>query len=734
MNEINIRDVRSVETSSNHVVKARYLSIQGFDLDNELYFDLHRMFLFNSKDRIKSSAYLLNQAIETFFTFVNIYNERQPIKLKIDSLSKVQSEIFRAYIRYCQKNKLNLNIPAKLKAAIVDFAKKTMLIPIPLLPNVAAFKTKNKPTEPLDETCYNQLADTLKLEIDRLYEKVNFIEKVNQAEPYTLAEAHLEIFPPITKEHVFAWYEMIINKEVISKFNVQSLSIKLKNCIDTELLALINQPSSRIVDKFKAIYKRDKKLIDTSKSILQLRKKQRFGLSNWNFDVVRGLKTLIANGYPMQKTLDEIDVKYSTDSCKSTGKCEDIIQLLIRRISHSQQKYKHPQIDNWDAFLGMYFPSMIDSAAIYLMLALQTGWNKETILSIDPNNYEHVLTSTLNENQSIIFSEKHRSQDSKLSYSNSKEFIAPSNKDDRYSIYNIIQLAKKITTPLEKYSFDYIPMHHQKDDLNPLFICLKYWADWVRKGGRHTSISQNNAFKRAIKHFINKHKIKEHGKQISAIGNITLRLRITWMQNKRKSHPLTVIRLIQGHNTKSTTDRYYDNSGIAIQDRKKRLRIEQEKIVTLLRNREFKGIIGTQANQNVTTNIGLKIFHIPGQKNALWGCSNQYEPTWFGSENEISDGEKCYAIKNCIFCKQIRLFEESVPYLMERLQHIDESIFDTYRSDSTVNEEKLIIESILDNWNDDDHIKQSAKYQRKNAPLLPRNLNDLKLIFEDDYA
>jgi len=49
-------------------------------------------------------------------------------------------------------------------------------------------------------------------------------------------------------------------------------------------------------------------------------------------------------------------------------------------------------------------------------------------------------------------------------------------------------------------------------------------------------------------------------------------------------------------------------------------------------------------------------------------------------------------------------------------------------------EEKLIIESILDNWNDDDHIKQSARYQRKNAPLLPRNLNDLKVIFEDDYA
>ncbi|WP_436906136.1 MULTISPECIES: hypothetical protein [Acinetobacter] len=734
MNDINIRGVRSVETSSSHVIKARYLNLQGFDLDNKLCFDLHRMFLFHSKDRISSSAYLLIQAIETFFEFINKYNERQPDRLKIDTLAKVHSEIFRAYIRYCQKNKLSLELPSKLKSAIVDFAQNTMLIPIPLLPNVTAFKTKSKPTEPLDETCYNDLINALKLEINRLYEKVNFIEKVNQVEPYTLSEAHLDITPPMTKERVFAWYEMILNKEIISKLTVQSLPIKLKKCIDPELLELMNQPNSIMIDKFKAIYERDKELIDTSKEIQQLRKQQGFGLRHWNFDVARGLKTLIANGYPMHKTLDEINVKYAADSCINKGECEDIIQLLILRISRAQSKFKHPEIDNWDAFLGMYFPSMIDAAAIYLMLAIQTGWNKETILSIDPNNYEHVLSGTLSENQSIIFSEKHRSQDSNLPYSSSKEFIAPSNKDDRYSIYNIIQLAKKITAPLQDYSFDYIPMHHKEEDLNPLFICLRYWADWVSKGGRHTSLSQNKAFQTAIKHFINKHEIKEHGKQISAIGDLTLRLRITWMQNKRKKLPLTVIRLIQGHTTKDTTDRYYDNSGIAKQDRVKRLRIEQEKIVTLLRHREFKGIIGTQANQNATTNLGLKIFHIPGQKNSLWGCSNQYEPTWIGSENEIPEGKKCYSIQNCIFCKQIRLFEESVPYLMERLQHLEDSMSDIYQPDSTLIEEKLIIESILDNWNDDDHIKQSARYQRKNAPLLPRNLNDLKVIFEDDYA
>lgn len=720
----------SVETSSGHSVKARYLSIAGFDFDNDFCFELHRVFLFNSKDRVRSSAYLLNQAIETFFIFIKNYNEKQPSKLKVDSLSKVNSEVFRAYIRHCQKNKINLEIPSKLKGAIVDFAQQTKLIPLPLLPNVTSFKNKAKPTEPLDEACYNDLTQALMLEIDRLYEKVTFIEKIKKAEPYTLAEAHSEIFPAITKEHVFLWYEMILKGEISSKLKTLNLAVKLKDCTDKELSKLAEKRDPKMLDKFRAIYERDKDLVDTSQAIPILKKQQRTGLSNWDFDVARGLKTLLVNGYPMHKTLDEIDVKYSADACIAVGECKDIVQLLILRIVRSQKKYKHPEIENWDVFLGMYFPTMIDSAVIYLMLAIQSGWNKETILSIDPDNYEHALAGALNENHSVIFSEKHRSQDSNLPYSHSKEFIAPSNKDDKYSIYNIIQLAKKITAPLGGYEFDYIHMHHKAEDLNTLFLCLRYWADWVSKGGRHTSISQNKAFQTAIRHFINKHKIKEHGKQISAIGDITLRIRVTWIQIKRKNRPLIFIRLVQGHKSKTTTDQYYDNSGAAKQERKKRLRIEQEKIVTLLRNREFKGIIGTQANADATT--GLKIFHIPGQKNTLWGCANQYDPTWHGAENAIFKGEKCYSITNCIFCKQIRLFEDSVPYLIERLIHIEDSMVEVVESDSILNDEKVIIESILDNWNDEDHIKHSARYQRKNAPLLPRNLNDLKIIFEDD--
>lgn len=731
MDSQDICNLVSVETSSGHIVKARYLNIDGFELSKKLCFELHRVFLFYSKDRVSSQSYLLNQAIETFFEFLEKHNEKQPDILKINSLSVIGSEIFRAYIRYCQKNEFNLEIPTTLKAAIVNFAEYTKLIPIPSLPRMSSYKKKTPPTEPLSERCYGELTTALLSEIDRLYVKVSFIEKVKLAEPYTLEGAFSEIFPPVTKERIFKWYEMILEEEITTKLKTAGLKNKLKHCTDVELSQLAEQKTG-VLNKFKAIYKRDKAFIDTSQAIPILKNGQGIGIGNWNFNIARGLKTLLVHGYPMEQPLKEIERKYSCSDIIAIDDCKDIVQLLMLRINRCRKEYKHPEIENWDSLLGAYFPSMIDAASIYLMLAIQSGWNKETILSIDPDNFEHVLTGALNENQSVIFSEKHRGQDAKLPYSDSKEFIAPSNKDDKYSIYNIIQLAKRISAPLAEYEYDYIHIHKTEEDLNPLFLCLRYYADWISKGGRNSSLSQQKAFNTSIKHFIRKHQIKEHGKLISSIGEITLRTRITWMQIKRKKLPLTVIRLVQGHNSKTTTDKYYDNSGIAKQERKRRLRLEQEEIVTLLRNREFKGIIGIQSN--TIADAPLKIFHIPGHKNDLWACANQYEPTWPRFEQEVTSGEKCYSLSNCIFCKQIRLFEDSVPYLMERLIHIEESVIETDIIDEepVLNDERIIIESILDNWDDDDHIKSSARYQRINAPLLPRNLNDLKIIFEDD--
>lgn len=94
VDEVNIQDISLVETNVGISVKARYLNIAGYDL----CLQLHKVFLFYSKDRCTSSAYLLNQAIEIFFIFIKNFNDKQSNKLKVDSLSQVNSEVFRAYI------------------------------------------------------------------------------------------------------------------------------------------------------------------------------------------------------------------------------------------------------------------------------------------------------------------------------------------------------------------------------------------------------------------------------------------------------------------------------------------------------------------------------------------------------------------------------------------------------------------------------------------------------------
>ncbi|MNO01300.1 hypothetical protein D3C81_2214080 [compost metagenome] len=46
--------------------------------------------------------------------------------------------------------------------------------------------------------------------------------------------------------------------------------------------------------------------------------------------------------------------------------------------------------------------------------------------------------------------------------------------------------------------------------------------------------------------------------------------------------------------------------------------------------------------------------------------------------------------------------------------------------------ESSIISSILEEWSDDDAIKWAARYERRNPALLPRDLDFLQLIFEEE--
>jgi hypothetical protein len=105
-----------------------------------------------------------------------------------------------------------------------------------------------------------------------------------------------------------------------------------------------------------------------------------------------------------------------------------------------------------DEHLALYHPTAEEMAAIALLMMLQAGWNKESVMDIDKDNFEHGLTATIEENQKIIFSEKFRSQGRDVPYENPKKVIALSDSENPYSLYNLIALAKDFSAPLASYA------------------------------------------------------------------------------------------------------------------------------------------------------------------------------------------------------------------------------------------------------------------------------------------
>ena len=84
----------------------------------------------------------------------------------------------------------------------------------------------------------------------------------------------------------------------------------------------------------------------------------------------------------------------------------------------------------------------------------------------------------------------------------------------------------------------------------------------------------------------------------------------------------------------------------------------------------------------------------------------------------------------------MRIFQESLPYLIERSMHLQEIIDESDGSnsafDSRITKEEEAILFILDEWGDEDDIKLAARYRRRNSPLLPRDLKMLEIIFESE--
>ena len=714
----------TIQTTCGRTIACNYLDHPAYSPSLNICLSLHYVFTSYGPTVTYASVYLLRSAINTFFDFMEVNNSNNPPPLHITNYIHITHETFFAYQRFIRKLERPIDYADKLRSAMSVAAQLSEVLPPIALPAIE--RDAREKTEPLFPDAYAQLTQALISHIDTLRSKITFREKLANVEPYEYEGVLKELTPTFTRADIFRWYQCYA-QDSSRQLKKDKLFQKLRYTNDPELIHI--GMLTRAVPAFKELYEDEASayLLDVPFDPTDAPQ----GMYQWRPDDLRALKTLISHDYPFHLPLPEIATTYARKGIQTLKQCDNVVKLILHRYTICNRTDSNIRLPMLDDLLSEYFPTAIDISAIVLFLMLQSGWNKESVLSLDQENFEHVLTGAIGESLAVIFSEKNKSQSTGKPYFDPKQIVAQSDKNDPYSIFNLIELAKTLTEPLRDKSFDVMPVSHDDESMNRLFCFLRPWGEWGGLGGRHSSISNQKSFMQGIRAFLSAYPIFENGRRLEGAKDLTRRLRPTWEHYKRKDHPLSFLSTQMGHSNVNTTDIYYDSSGIATQGRKGRLRSELEAIVSLLRARQFTGLLGNRAQKDAAAE--LKIFTIPGQENALWGCANQLSPDWIGAARYITPGKKCCYIQHCLGCSQIRVFEESLPFLIERLAHIEEQLEgpEATRYMSGLEIEKQIIEYILDQWGDDDAVRLAARYQRKHNPLLPRDLASLRILFDE---
>lgn len=724
--DVNVMEVKKVTCPKGNEITCRYLKSPYFSMANELCKSLHIMFVSFSLDAHQVSIYSLRSGIELLLKFVSGVNARNPNQLHIKKYTDINTEVFRGFQDFIVRENHSPENAVSLKRAFNKVGEMGIL-PRLILPAIDIISRKK--TEPLYKDGFDTLQKACSTHITGLYKKLAFREEVEKAKPYVASEIMDEIRPTPTRKRLLEWQKYL---EVMKRNgDRRSYRNRFARCPDEEIRALAEDAYG--IKKFKEIYKAEGDSIEFDGLSDPFDK----SVTGWTLDYARTIKTFLIHNFPFSGNHVDTALKYEQGQLKNfEGDCDDIIKIILYRVSTANRKnIVKSQILSIDEILGLYYPTAEDMSTLLTFMMFQSGWNKETVLSLDQGSYEHPLTGVIEEAIKVVYSEKNRSQNSGKPFEKPKRIHLPSRNDDPLSFYNLVGLCQRLAEPLAIHPLDRVPAAAEEDKMNPLFYCIRIKSDWL-KGGRYTSTAYTPTFLVGIRNLLKKYKVVDNGKRLENANELTRRLRPTWLLHKKKSNPISLLSTTMGHSDRDTTDIFYDDSGAARQERLQRLRSELEDIIRLLRARQFKGMLSKHAQAEASAQ--LKIYHLPGHDRPLWGCASQYGPDWPGVELIASTGKKCYSIPNCIFCSQIRVFQDTLPFLIERAAHLqevlDEGDIGDVGFDTRFTKELEAIHYILDNWGDDEDIKAAARYRRRRTPLLPRDLKILEIIFEsEDY-
>lgn len=679
---------------------------------------------------------LFSQADNAFMEFVNFcYLQNKSVQSnKYIELNNFDVYFFKCFYDYLVAN-LDLNVATQryksFRKAIQDYQKENSHLITPLiLPSIRTIKLDSN--QPLSIATVNQLRIALESEVDKIYQRLQFVDEINQKG----TEIHWHELKDLLNSDDFSINNLCYRykyhyKEEKNIKLVCNFKKNILKCPDPKI-------ASMHVSDFISNYHEN----GWSKLAEKGRMPRSEGMTTIQFKLVDVLVTLQQQfpDYPLNTDLNTLITKMSgfqSDYKKGLyngtilGEIDNIFDALRYKVGGACKKRvnaKAPFIDSkigtWEEILFQLHPSRQELLPIFLLIMIQSGWNKETVLSINLEDFTHALNDLANSDNILIKSSKARGQQKGKPYFETKVIYAISSKKDKYSAFNLLTLLKKITCELRN-SFHFTNLE-KGAFFSEAFICLKYESSWNNTGGIISSLSSKNVYSGAMVCFLNKHKIYENGFLFSKSSDFTARIRPTWqVYKKRLGVSSKIISILMGHESMETTDVHYDSSAIASFDRVKRLGHELNGIEADLKNGSFKGRL-IQIREEKTTNSKFKIGHIfadykQSDERLICLCHDSSNPTFKNHEYYVKSDEVCKFITKCLLCKQSVITRNSLPYIIDRLSFINdqESILPALSFEELYGDEKSAIEYVLHNWPSSEDIFEAEVFQMENHPLLP---------------
>jgi len=422
----------------------------------------------------------------------------------------------------------------------------------------------------------------------------------------------------------------------------------------------------------------------------------------------------------LDEALTAVNINFDLKEANSSL---ELLSLRLKRSGHPSKSILKEVIighaGSYDDFKSYVYPNMEEVLCMFMFIAIQTGWNPETIAVLDADDFEHALSQSIDGNTAIISSTKSKGQTNSNDLNNRVKIIhSLSSTSDMYSALNLIKLVKKRTSRIRSSKIATNIISTSEFD-NPLFFYASNgFVSYLKPGLRGNSY-------RSIQNFLQRYKIFEpDGNRLKSID--LRRIRPTWREaHHDRGTDDKLVTMLMGHAAEITTDTHYDNHSVAKLRRKKRLARELIGIVEDLDTGAFKGFISVHKNARTVSSI-VQHGHVFTDENERYICIclDSKSPTWEGSDKAITKGQLCTFLTKCLLCEQCVVTVETLPYIVDRGNYISKqrTRISSYDFKMLFGKEKTAIDSLLESWPNQEQIEDAIFTAITDGPLLPADL------------